>query len=738
MRTNYLKKLRAHKAFRMLVLSFLLLIVVSLAFAAVSHDRLLKTERERAKEQALANLTQAVYIVENYFDSIYQAMISLSLDEEVNLYLYRTAPMDGSDYYRMIQAQKEISMGNVYNTYVYEMGVYVQKLDTVLYSSSCRRTEGFYDAFLDFEGMTKEEWHESLNINEDFDVKPARYSRASGKWLFEFKLSAPITSNLGAIIAYMDVGLIENVFSSGSMLEDGGLTIERDGQTLLSIGNGMQKNMPAGWNMFDGKETLTVSKAGDDGRVYYLTLGESIYLEQVTATKNHILKMLLIEMAGICILSLVMIYVNYTPLRRLLHKLGLNSTESMSYRETEYDHILNAASDIIKTSENLTSQLQKQLPLLKRSLILQMATTDAGIARETLDEYGIKFTARYFTVACMHVGRADETGAVLRYSVAAMIENRYCDKEKIYCAECSQDAILLLINTPHTQIYGLLEDICLFLKDNMALETHIGAGNTTEDTAEIHLSFEKAMEALTYARAWQHKDIVLSEELKGFEQNDVYTQLDEQELISHFRAGDTLSIHKEIRRLYDNVENAPATHAQIMTYGIVTTCLRLLNEWKISGENVDGAIERITHLISNSEPTEALFAEVIRLTDEISQTVAAMKSASTSTIGEEAKKVIEENFMKDDFSLAQAAEIMNLSPPYLSHVFKQQNGETFINTLNCVRLEAACRLLKTTELSVSAIAKMCGYSDAGYFNRVFKKKYQMPPGQYRESDDDNC
>ena len=253
MRTNYLKKLRAHKAFRMLVLSFLLLIVVSLAFAAVSHRRLLQTERERAKEQALANLTQAVYIVENYFDTIYQAMISLSLDENVNLYLYRTTPMDGSDYYRMIQAQKEISKGNVYNPYVYEMGVYVQKLDTVLYSSSCRRTEGFYDAFLDFEGMTKEEWRENLNINEGFGVKPARYSNASGKWLFEFKLTAPITSNLGAIIAYMDAGLIEKVFSSGSMLEDGALTIEADGQTLLSIGNGMQKNLPAGWNVSDGK-----------------------------------------------------------------------------------------------------------------------------------------------------------------------------------------------------------------------------------------------------------------------------------------------------------------------------------------------------------------------------------------------------------------------------------------------------------------------------------------------------
>lgn len=737
MRLTAIKKLKSHKAFRMLSLSFFALVAVSLVFAVISNNRLLETEIDRAEEQAQASLNQAVYIVESYFESIRQTMIALSLDEDVNTYIYRTSPMNGADYYRMIQAQKEISMGNVYNPYIYEMGVYVKDVDTVLYSTSCRRAGDFYTSLLDFEGITEEMWRESLNASDNLAVRPARYSNAARRNLIEFKLSMPIGSNLGAVIVYMDAAMIEKVFSSGNMLEDSCLMIEGNGARLLTIGECTNGNSMTGWNVEEGKETLTVCQSGNDGRVYSLTFGNSAYSEQVSQTRSYIVRMLLVEILGVLMLSLIMIYINYTPLRRLLHKLGVNSTENVSYRETEYDHIFTAASDMLKTNQNLTVQLQKQLPLLKRSLIVQMATTNANIDKDTLEEYDVAFSGRYITAAAMHIGGPDEAGALIRYSVAQMIENRYSDKERIYSAECAQDAILLLINTSHTEIHGLIEDICLFLKENMALDTYIGVGNTTESIREIHSSFEKAMEALTYARAWQHKSIVSHEELKDFDQTDVYTASDEEELFAHFRAGDRENIRKVIARLYDDVKNAPAAHAQIMTYGIVTTCLRLLYEWKISGANVDKAVERITERISNSEPTEALFDEVLRLTDEICLTVVSMKSQSTSTIGEEARKVIEENYMKDDFSLAQAAEIMKLSPPYLSHVFKQQNGDTFVNTLNGVRLEHACTLLKTTDLSASAISKKCGYSDAGYFNRVFKKKFGVTPGQYREMENEN-
>jgi len=47
------------------------------------------------------------------------------------------------------------------------------------------------------------------------------------------------------------------------------------------------------------------------------------------------------------------------------------------------------------------------------------------------------------------------------------------------------------------------------------------------------------------------------------------------------------------------------------------------------------------------------------------------------------------------------------------------------------RMEEAKRLLKTSEYNVIQIAKKLGYSDPGYFSRVFKRSEGISPKEYR-------
>jgi len=166
--------------------------------------------------------------------------------------------------------------------------------------------------------------------------------------------------------------------------------------------------------------------------------------------------------------------------------------------------------------------------------------------------------------------------------------------------------------------------------------------------------------------------------------------------------------------------------------------LRLLCEWKVTAVSVDECIERITEHISLKNSCSALYEETLRLIDGILTIADGMKTTNTSNIGEEAMKIIEANYASKDFSLSGAAQALELSPAYLSHVFKQQTGDSFINTLNRVRMEHACKCLMDKELSVSMVAGMCGYTDAGYFTRVFKKKFGVTPGQWRDGQTDGA
>ena len=108
---------------------------------------------------------------------------------------------------------------------------------------------------------------------------------------------------------------------------------------------------------------------------------------------------------------------------------------------------------------------------------------------------------------------------------------------------------------------------------------------------------------------------------------------------------------------------------------------------------------------------------------------------STKTQGENPaiKKVCDyiNNNLSKDISLEQMAEYANVSSFYLSRLFKEEKGITFINFLTDRRLEKSRELLNDTELSVKEITASIGYNDQNYFSRLFKSKYGVSPTEYR-------
>ena len=84
-----------------------------------------------------------------------------------------------------------------------------------------------------------------------------------------------------------------------------------------------------------------------------------------------------------------------------------------------------------------------------------------------------------------------------------------------------------------------------------------------------------------------------------------------------------------------------------------------------------------------------------------------------------------------DVTLEDLAESFNLSKPYLSRYIRQKSGMTFQETVKKARLKRARKMLKESNQTVESIAETVGYETVEHFNRLFKKTYNMTPGQYR-------
>lgn len=93
------------------------------------------------------------------------------------------------------------------------------------------------------------------------------------------------------------------------------------------------------------------------------------------------------------------------------------------------------------------------------------------------------------------------------------------------------------------------------------------------------------------------------------------------------------------------------------------------------------------------------------------------------------------NMIKNDYmhnlTLESVAEEIELSPNYLSRIFREETGKTFSDYLMAQRLDTAKTLLAETEYRIKEISSSVGYADQRYFSRIFTKEFGVTPSEYR-------
>lgn len=97
----------------------------------------------------------------------------------------------------------------------------------------------------------------------------------------------------------------------------------------------------------------------------------------------------------------------------------------------------------------------------------------------------------------------------------------------------------------------------------------------------------------------------------------------------------------------------------------------------------------------------------------------------------EIAEFINENYQKQ-ISLTQISEDFYISKSYLSRIFKEVTGFTVHEYLNIVRIKKAQYLLENTDISITSVAEKVGYDSITYFERVFKKYFEIAPLRYRK------
>ncbi len=127
-------------------------------------------------------------------------------------------------------------------------------------------------------------------------------------------------------------------------------------------------------------------------------------------------------------------------------------------------------------------------------------------------------------------------------------------------------------------------------------------------------------------------------------------------------------------------------------------------------------------------------ADELHIKEEASKPV-SNPAEKTNLIGR-AKEYIDEHYY-ENISQIQVADIIGITPGYLSTLFSKNMGCGFTDYLNQVRIHHACAYLQQNYLKTYEIAFKVGFRDEKYFSKVFKKIVGVSPKEYRNGEFEN-
>ncbi len=99
-------------------------------------------------------------------------------------------------------------------------------------------------------------------------------------------------------------------------------------------------------------------------------------------------------------------------------------------------------------------------------------------------------------------------------------------------------------------------------------------------------------------------------------------------------------------------------------------------------------------------------------------------------------EVIGRDYQKE-LSLKDISKDLFINPVYLGQLIKKETNSTFAELLNKQRIKAAQQLLLSTNDSIEDICYTVGYSNVGYFYKVFRKLCGKSPKAYRKQVETN-
>lgn len=384
--------------------------------------------------------------------------------------------------------------------------------------------------------------------------------------------------------------------------------------------------------------------------------------------------------------------------------------------------------------DRIKKQLDENLPYLKEKLLnsLIQNTFNVNDIKQQLDYFHIKINPKHVQIAVIEASlpensdnMGEEERLLLNMHCFELVLKYFRDDEYVNVFIDNNQNIVVFSSDESIEFTDCIEALRAMITNKLKCNICIGVGSIYNGISRAKASYKEACDALNY-KIIAGKNLVISYSDINFPRPGTHTiQNDNADALAFYiKAGIKKKAHQFIEECFYECGRAGNSIGietiRVRASGILSVILNVITELEIY----------ISDVFPDNQPFEQVFKidtlpemrdYLLKLSENAINIILSTQTKKVNQAIEDIKDYIHENMSNPEMSLSHTAKKFFMNISYLSRIFKQETGYTFVEYLTKARMEKAIKLLKETDLKAYQVAEAVGISNPHYFSICFKK-----------------
>ena len=573
------------------------------------------------------------------------------------------------------------------------------------------------------------------------------------------------------VVVNLDVEALSHAFVSKLELKPGNtfFVLSSSGKMLLQDNDqGLTRH-----EVVDEAMLTQIDKMGNAGSIEYVARGETVLinvqsssslgwkfvtitsLDEVYAAVSRIGDMILITCSILVVAIGLLIFAAtrniYNPIRHLLDFIHHNFESGGKKADSHWSElrlIRGSLEEIMEDRKSLQQKLRESLPANQEKFVYTLLH-DHSLSRDEMNEkmaffeLELKFCGIHVWLILIEgfhdLNAGEEDKSLNKLRMINYVEQSLPSDRPNIVMEIVENQIIVLFNGEKSELqegFKLAELIINTVESKFGIICTVGIAQFCEDIMQLPHSYEQAKEALLYRRMAGSCEVVYIEDVRMTGTPVFNYPKDKEEiLIQALINGDLTQSRKILNQMIHDIKSH---EGQVYYHQIKHALVQLLNRLvKMANDiriDLNDLLEEEGNLFNSLNQKNNWF-EITSWFDELitklsNNLVHAVRDKKNRHI-EQVLRMIDDN-CGETMTLQNVAEQLGLNPSYLSRIFKDEQGVTFLEFLTEVRIARSKQLISQTNLKIKEIGEQVGYYKTNYFIKLFKEHTGLTPGDYRK------